>query len=255
MDCNDNDLCPICKELLFHPTSANVCGHATCRACLLMWIATSKPDPRPLDPSFRISSEPKTDDISLACPLCRRETTFSPDDSRSSQLELTYSTLYQQRAIEDAETDRFMTIQLGNTHKRTPPSISPYTGVARTHHWTFFLNSSHTHLIDSVDLILHESFNNHRFVTLRKPPFTKSSLGWGWFRFTTFVTLRDGWEWESPTAMNSMSKARGRRDRLPVPCALDFKDRGSQSLAVLPFRRIETMDEILMSLRHLFIIA
>lgn len=252
-DCDYDDICPICRQLLYRPTTTTACGHAACYACLLTWIATSKPEPQPLDASFCISSEPEIDGISLGCPVCRTETTVSVDETRSSQLESTYPTQYQERATQGTETDQLMIIQLGNTHKNVPPSISPYSGMTRTHHWTFFLKSSHTDLIDSVDLILHETFRNHRFVTLRKPPFTKSSLGWGYFRFAAFVTLRDGWEWESPDAMNSSSRTRGRKDRLPVEWTLEFGGGGSQSLAIVPIRRADTMDETLTSLRHLFI--
>ncbi|KAI7773139.1 hypothetical protein LA080_011749 [Diaporthe eres] len=196
-------------------------------------------DDDPLDGSFRISSEPDIDGISFGCPVCRTETTVALDEARSSRLESTYTILYQQRAMQDTETDQLMIIQLGNTHKNVPPSISPYSGMTRTHHWTFFLKSSHTDLIDSVDLILHETFRNHRFVTLREPPFTKSSLG-------------HGWEWVSPDAMNSASTARGRKDRLPVEWILEFSGGGSQSLTTVPIQRSDEADEILTSLCRLF---
>lgn len=251
MDCDYNDICPICRQLLHHPASAIVCGHAACHVCLLTWIATSKTEPQPLNTSFRIACELNVDCMSLACPICRTETTFSIDATRSSQLELTYPVMYQERAMQNTETES-MTIQLGNTHKKVPPSISPFSGMMRHHCWTFFLNSSHADLIDSVDLILHDSFRNHRFITLRKPPFTKSSLGWGYFRIAAFITLHDGWEWESSDAVNSQSKSKGRKDRLPVEWTLDFSGCGSQSLATIAIRRLDTMDEILMSLCRLF---
>ncbi|KAG6364810.1 hypothetical protein INS49_006414 [Diaporthe citri] len=252
VECDDNDLCPICRQLLYHPATTTACGHAACHTCLLTWIATSKSEPQPLDGSFRISSEPEIDGISFGCPLCRTETTVVLDEARSSQLESTYPILYQERAMQNTETDQLMIIQLGNTHKNVPPSISPYSGMTRTHHWTFFLKSSHTDLIDSVDLILHETFRNHRFVTLREPPFTKSSLGWGYFRFTAYITLHDGWEWVSPDAMNSASRPRGRKNRLPVEWILEFGGSGSQSLTTVPIRRSDALDETLTSLRRLF---
>lgn len=250
--CCDDDICPICRQLLYRPAISNACGHAACHSCLLTWIAASKPESQPLDSSIRISSEPDVDGISIACPVCRTETTIAPDGARSSRLESTYPVLYQERAIQDTETEQLMIIQLGNTHKNVPPSISPYSGMTRTHHWTFFLKSSHTDLIDSVDLILHETFRDHRFITLREPPFTKSSLGWGYFRFTAFITLRDGWEWVSPDAINSTSRTRGRKDRLPVEWTLDFAGNGGQSLAPAPIRKTDTTDETLTSLRRLF---
>lgn len=250
--CDDNDICPICRQLLYRPATTTACRHAACHACLLTWIATSRPEPQLLGAYFRVSSEPEIDGTSFGCPICRTETTISLDKARNSQLESTYPLLYQERATPDDEANQIMIIQLGNTHRKVPPSISPYSGMMRTHHWTFFLKSSHTDLIDSVDLILHESFRNHRFVTLRKPPFTKSSLGWGYFRFTAFITLRDGWEWESPDAMNSESRTRGRKDRLPVEWTLEFGGSGSQSLATAPIRRSDTEDDTLTSLCHLF---
>jgi hypothetical protein len=252
LDLDYNDICPICRRLLYRPTSATVCGHAACHACLLTWMATSNPEPRPLDATFRISSEPEIDDIPVGCPVCRTETTVALDEARSSQLESTYPILYNDRATEDTETEQFMIIQFGNTHKNVPPSISPVSGIPRTHHWNFFLKSSHTDLIESVDLILHETFQARRFVTLRKPPFTKSSLGWGYFRIAVFITLREGWEWESPDAMNSSSRDRGRKDRLPMGWVLEFGGLGSQSLAIAPIRRSDAGDEALTSLRHLF---
>lgn len=252
MECDENDICPICRQLLYRPATTIACGHAACNTCLLTWIATSESEPQPLNASFQISSEPDIDGISLGCPVCRTETTIALDEARSSQLQSTYPVLYEERAVEDSETDQLMIIQLGNTHKRVPPSISPYSGRVRTHHWNFFLKSSHTDLIESVDLILHETFQNRRFVTLREPPFTKSALGWGYFRFTAFITLREGWEWVSPDALNSSSKMRGRKDRLPVEWTLEFRGSGGQSLATASIRRCDTTDETLISLRRLF---
>lgn len=252
LDFDIEDICPICRQLLHRPATTTACGHVACYACLLTWIATSKSEPQPLSASFRISPEPEIDTISLGCPVCRTETTIALDETRRSQLESKYTRLCQGRDMEDTETDQLMVIQLGNTHKNVPPSISPYSGMTRTHHWTFFLKSSHTDLIESVDLILHETFRNHRFVTLRKPPFTKSSLGWGYFRFTAFITLRDGWEWVSPDAMNSASRDRGCKDRLPIEWTLEFGGKGGQSLATTLIRRSDTQDETLGSLRRLF---
>lgn len=252
VDLDYNDVCPICRQLLYRPTKTTVCGHAACLACILTWIATSKPEPRPLDASFRISFETEIDDICLGCPVCRTETTVAIDEAQASLLESAYPNLYNERAIEDRDAEQLMIIQFGNIHKNVPPSISPYTGIPRTHHWNFFLKSSHTHLIHSVDLILHETFQNRRFVTLREPPFTKSSLGWGYFRIAAFITLREGWEWDSPDAVNSSSKDRGCKDRLPVEWMLEFGGVGSQSLAIVPIRRSDAGDETLVSLCQLF---
>lgn len=144
-----------------------------------------------------------------------------------------------------------MTIQLGNTHKNVPPSISPYSGMIRTNHWEFFLTPSRPGIIESVDLLLHSSFKNHRFVTLRRPPFTKASLGWGYFRFTVFITLRRGWEWVSPDAVNAESRTRGPRDRLPLDWLLQF-DGGSQGVIAEQFRELHNTDAILPALAALF---
>ena len=141
---------------------------------------------------------------------------------------------------------------MGNTHKSVPPSISPLSGMIRTHRWTFFLTASRSEIIESVNLILHESFKNHRLVTLREPPFTKSSLGWGWFRFTSYITLCEGWEWISPDAVNSLSKERGPKNRLPVNWTLDFQGGGGQSIMTAEFRKLDGIDSILPALAALF---
>ncbi|KAF3769805.1 hypothetical protein M406DRAFT_354143 [Cryphonectria parasitica EP155] len=128
-----------------------------------------------------------------------------------------------------------MVIQIGNKHKTVPPTISPLSGM-------------------SVDIILHGTFRNARFVTLRKPPFTKSSLGWGYFELTAFITLREGWEWVSSDAISSTSKG-DRRDRLAMKWMLDFDRHGSQSLMMEQFRRRDSWDDIVESLQNLFVDA
>jgi hypothetical protein len=255
---NDSDMCPICRQLLYRPTRATACGHAACHACLVAWVATSSAEPQPLDATFRISTspEPEINGISIGCPVCRTETTTALDEPWSSQLESMYPALHSERATGYTDTEKLMVIQVGNTHKNVPPSISPFSGIPRTHYWSFFLKTSHPDLIESVDLVLHESFRNHRLVTLRKPPFTKSSLGWGYFRIGAFITLRQGWEWASPDAVRSSSKGMGPNDRLEVGWQLDFGGIGKQSLAVETIRRCrsDAGDETLASLCHLFAI-
>lgn len=145
-----------------------------------------------------------------------------------------------------------MTLQVGNTHRKVPPSISPFSGKIRTHRWDFFLVASRPDIIESVDLLLHDSFKHHRFVTLREPPFTKSSLGWGYFRFTSYITLREGWEWLSPDAVNSSSKDRGPKDRLPIDWCLNFDGFGEQLVMTAEFRKLDGVDSILPDLAALF---
>lgn len=244
----DDDSCPICHQLLENPASTD-CGHTACLVCLLTWIAASKSEPQSLSTSFQISAQLQIDGLWFTCPLCRTETTASLDDARRTQLQERGK---QGHINHTADVLQHMTIQLGNTHKNVPPSISPLSGMIRTHRWAFFLAASQPDIIESVDLLLHESFRNHRFVTLRKPPFTKASLGWGYFRFTFFITLRDGWEWVSPDAVNTLSKNRGPKDRLPVDWSLSFDGGGSQLIMSEQFRKIENMDTILPALSSLF---
>lgn len=244
--CDDNDICPICRQLLYRPAKYTACRHEACSACLSTWLAVSGPEPRLLDASFRLSTEPGLDAISFGCPVCRTATTIAIDEARSSQLESRYPTMYQERAMQDDEPNQVMIIQLGNTHREVPPS----PGMARTHHWTFFLNSSHTDLIDSVDTISAGASSNYYFISLRGPPFTRSFLRSSPSYFTAFITLRDGWEWESPDAINSASRARGSKDRLLMEWCPKWG--GGQLLALAPIRRSDPADDTLTSLRHLF---
>lgn len=141
-----------------------------------------------------------------------------------------------------------MTIQLGNMHKNVPPTVSPYTGDIRTHRCAFFLITSRSDIIESVDLLLHSHYRDHRFVTLQSLPFTKAFLTVDYFPFTTFITLRDGWEWVSHNAINRSLKHRGPKDRLPVDLMLDIDGGGSQRVMSAQFRKIDGVDSILEAL-------
>lgn len=182
--CDEDVKCPICHHLLHDPVTTE-CGHTTCNACLAMWIAHSMTERQRIDASFTVQTEYMLNGLSVKCPLCRAETTASPDTQRQNQLQRIYSAAYQQFNIENAtQTVQDVFIHIGNKHKIVPPSISPFTGMARTHFWVFFLTTSRPDIIESVDLILHQTYQHHRFVTLRDHPFTKSSLSWGYFQLT-----------------------------------------------------------------------
>lgn len=181
---DEDDKCPICHCLLHNPVSTE-CGHTTCNVCLVMWITHSMAQPQHIDASFTIQKENMINGLDLKCPLCRAETRALPDSRRRSLLQAKYTVAYEQFSLETAaRTVQDVFIQMGNKHKNVPPSISPLSGMTRTHYWVFFLTSSRPDIIQSVDLILHSSYQNHRFVTLQKHPFTKSSLSWGYFEIT-----------------------------------------------------------------------
>ena len=101
----DDDSCPICHQLLDDPASTE-CGHTACVACLLTWIAASKPDPQPLGTHFKIPARPRVDDLLFTCPLCRAETRASLDDTRRRQLQ----EQGRQQDI-DPDTDMFQSVR------------------------------------------------------------------------------------------------------------------------------------------------
>lgn len=80
----------------------------------------------------------------------------------------------------------------------------------------------------------------------------KASQVSGLFHLKVFITLRDGWEWVTPYAVNSLSKKRGPKDRLPVEWPLDFGGCGSQMILSEQFRKIDDVDAILPALPSLF---
>lgn len=144
-----------------------------------------------------------------------------------------------------------MIIQFGNTHEIGPPYTWP-TGLMVTHRWAFFLAASDPDIIESVDLRVPDIFGHYRFVELRRPPYLEGSLAFGESSIIIFITLREGWEWLSPGAVNSPSKPRRVMDLLPVEWPLDFRRGGAQVVITEEFREIEDTDTILSDLPALF---
>lgn len=260
-----DDECPICHQFLHNPASTD-CGHPACNDCLLIWAATSEGSAQPLaaETFDKVVSSTKLciDGLVFTCPYCRTEKTKATiDASRQLALQAKYQTTPRESPRRESETQdyehdtaRTMALMVGNRHQNVPPSISPYSGKIRTHRWTFFVSVSHPELVESVDVILHDSFCGRRFITMRQPPFTTSQLGWGYFPMAAFVTLRDdcGWEWQDTAAVNRSQTGKGTKDRLLVYWMLDFVGNGSQKIMSLGLRRVEDADEILASLEGLF---
>ncbi|KAL8845766.1 MAG: hypothetical protein Q9198_011354, partial [Flavoplaca austrocitrina] len=145
---------------------------------------------------------------------------------------------------QDEYATQSMVLMTGNSYRKVPPSISPYTGMTRTHEWTFFVQSSRQDLIEQVDVILHPTFRQDRLVVLKEPPFTTTHLGWGYFTIFAGITLKEGWEWVDEERVVDSDASKGRlRDRLPVEWLLDFGGNGGQRNRLVKFRKVERNQE------------
>ena len=213
---------------------------------MLHWALTAM-SVNPADQALSMSLS--VDGLKFKCPTCRTYTSARFDAGRDETLRTRYPEEYEEREAEAATTAaeaqagddgvHTMTLMTGNSHRKVPPSISPHTGMARTHEFTFFIQSSRPDLIDTVEVILHPTFRENRLVTLREPPFTTTHLAWGYFIVYAGVTLKRGWEWVGEERAVDSNKEGGRcGDRLPMEWGLDFGGAGSQKSRLVKYREV-----------------
>lgn len=246
---DDDDDCVICYQTLYRPAKTE-CGHSACESCMLHWALMAM-DVKPEDQQLSVTLS--VDGMKFKCPTCRTYTFATFDAKRDELLHAKYPEDYASRLAElgsshtgpeDEYATQTMVLMTGNSHRKVPPSISPYTGMTRTHEWTFFVQSSRQNLIEQVDVILHPTFRQDRLVVLKEPPFATTHLGWGYFTIFAGITLKEGYEWVDEERAVDSDAPKGRvRDRLPVDWVLDFGGSGSQRNRLVKFKKVETKQE------------
>lgn len=239
---DDDDDCLICYQTLYRPAKTE-CGHYACESCMLHWALTAM-DVR--SDHSNLPSNLAVDGIKFKCPTCRTYTQAKFDATRNSKLEARYPEDYSARASEenginadpeDEFATQTMVLMFGNSHRKIPPSVNPETGRIRTHEWTFFVQSSHQNIIEKIEVILHPTFRTNRLVTLNKPPFSTTHIGWGYFTIFAGIQLKEGWQWVDESM--AVDSARGRtKDRLPIQWLLDFRENGGQNNRLVKFKKI-----------------
>lgn len=249
---DDEDLCPICHLLLYNPVTTR-CKHSLCATCMEHWASVSVTSQMTI---MAPSSSPEvfSELEETKCPMCRTPTRPTPNLSLANDLRAKYPTSYASRAEEETTSqpekgtdEQLLTLCIGNTHTLlpSPPSSSR---PRNKHSWTFFVrpSPSQSHLIHSVEVILHPTFTPSR-VFLTSSPFELTRLGWGHFTLTVFVNLKEGWVWEHEDAMTVQFRQGRGEASLPLDWDLDFErfeGRGSMGRWRLKVRREEGRDEL-----------
>lgn len=171
------------------------------------------------DPNYDL-----TYNLEAKCPMCRTQTSASPDNSLARQLKFRYPTTYAQRQA-DEELDRGVRtgqdgvegvmILIGNKHRRIRGDED-----GCPHEWTFFIRSSRPELVDHVMVDLHPTFRP-RVLRLTDPPYEVRRRGWGWFIIEAEIVLKAPYTWV-------VDNAGTRQPGLELTWTLDFDGRGRQ---------------------------
>lgn len=241
---DDDDDCVICYQTLYRPAKTE-CGHSACESCMLHWALMAM-DVKLEDQQLPVALSVEA--LKFKCPTCRTYTSATLDSRRDRLLQSSHPEDYASRLAELGTSDsgpedeyatRTMVLMTGNSHRKVPPTVSPYTGMTCTHEWTFFIQSSRQDLIEQVDVILHPTFRQDRLVVFHEPPFAATHMGWGYFTIFAGITLKEGWEWVDEERAVDSDAQKGRvSDRLPVEWVLDLGGGGSQKNRLLKIRKV-----------------
>lgn len=154
---DEDDLCPICIQLLYRPVRT-ACNHTTCEDCMAKWIDVCISSQMTGDGIEDQTLVLLPDEINTRCPMCRTSTTATFDGDRHITLRTLYPNIYIAREAErrSAETMRAasnietLTIDIGNEHRL----VRAYDESKNNHDWRFFLRPSRTDIIQEVQIIL-----------------------------------------------------------------------------------------------------
>src|SRR5579871_1081997 len=97
-----DDVCPICKLLIYHPVATS-CGHKFCQSCMALWADVFVGGQMTL---VDIDERPVIDivpakDIVISCPMCRTQTATKFSQHLERDLKERYPKLYVTRAAEE----------------------------------------------------------------------------------------------------------------------------------------------------------
>ena len=134
-----------------------------------------------------------------------------------------------------------MRVTYGNSHRYVRPTVHPRSGRVQEHLWTFFVHCSQEDVIEEVEMVLHPSFRN-RHKRLRKPPFSTTHIGWGFFKIYAKIQLKKGWSWVDESGGRGSWSSPGLPNlsrSLSLGWTLVFGEGGGQSSMI---RRITRQD-------------
>ncbi|ORY11064.1 hypothetical protein BCR34DRAFT_625008 [Clohesyomyces aquaticus] len=241
----EDDLCPICHLLLYHPVKTT-CSHVLCQSCMLQWAeASATSHSVPISPSSALDLDLSYFDptfdaytpsrIEANCPMCRTATTARRDRSLAKELEEKHPEMYKERRTEEealskgekGEGVEGMQILIGNTHQLVNAGTDTPTN---SHEWTFFLRFSRPEIVEGVAVHLHPTFKP-RIITLIDPPFEVRRRGWGIFTIEARIFLNEEYYFVD----------RGKRlEHLEQQWTLDFTGNGSQSRVRAKVKKLNT---------------
>ena len=207
-DVDEDDLCPICRLLLYDPV-ITACRHTLCKSCMAQWADCSLSAPMTIvHVDEQASDFDAATGLEARCPMCRTQTSATLDNARSSTLGSKYPQTYAERRAEETDNNddttardsiQTITVYIGNRHELVEPSADRN---ANMHQWTFFVRPSRTDIIEEVQIFLHPTFRPSHIIRSR-PPYSIQRLGWGTFNITAGVILKAGYSWVSTDAENS----------------------------------------------------
>ncbi|KAK6526909.1 hypothetical protein TWF281_010105 [Arthrobotrys megalospora] len=226
-DIEDDDLCPICRQLLHRPVVTE-CSHTLCELCMAEWADVSVTSQMTIVPLNEQPENFVASNLQAKCPMCRTLTSAQRSVEVEDRVKRRYPDVYKQReeeAVSDGAGQDFsvetLTIYIGNT---VEPPENPDDENA-LFNWNFFVNVSDTSVINEVEILLHETFKIPRLVR-RQAPYSVRRLGWGTFIIRANVVLKSGYSWISSDATDTRF---AKRVSLPLEWELCFAGEGSQA--------------------------
>ncbi|KAK6348992.1 hypothetical protein TWF730_009752 [Orbilia blumenaviensis] len=233
VEIDDDDLCPICRQLLHRPVVTE-CSHTLCELCMTEWADVSITSQMTIVPLDEKPEDFVSAPLTAKCPMCRTMTSAKRSLEVEEKVKTKYGDVYEERdreVVREEEekevTVETLTVYVGNTV--IPPKEGDEKGLFD---WEFFVKVSDERVISEVEILLHETFKRPRLVRW-KPPFTVRRLGWGTFVIRTNVILRHGYSWISSDAEDTKYS---KKASLPLEWELCFDGEGSQARCQLKIR-------------------
>ncbi|KAK6512208.1 hypothetical protein TWF481_001099 [Arthrobotrys musiformis] len=231
---DDDDLCPICRQLLHRPVVTE-CSHTLCELCMTEWADVSVTSQMTVVPLAERPEDFVAANIQAKCPMCRTMTSAKRSSEVEERVRRKYPGVYERRE-EEAVRDEAMkevsvetlTVYIGNTV--IPPGGEDERGLFD---WEFFVKISDTSVVNEVEILLHETFKKPRLVRW-KPPYAVRRLGWGTFIIRANVILKYGYSWISSDAEDTKYATKA---SLPLEWELCFDDGGSQARCQLKIKK------------------
>ncbi|KAF2171284.1 hypothetical protein M409DRAFT_50748 [Zasmidium cellare ATCC 36951] len=220
----EDDLCPICRLLLYSPVKTS-CNHTLCASCMAHWADVSLSQQMTI---VDVDEEPvpfnPVSGLEARCPMCRTQTIATPDAARTEALKAKYPSLWAEREVEEEGEGEMggiqtLTVYVGNRHKMVESED------ANQHEWAFFVKPSRTDIVEEVQFLLHPTFRPNRVIRQRAP-YEIRRLGWGVFTLVAYVILKAGYSWVSDDAQDSPDGAP--KGMLPLEWTLDFNGFGGK---------------------------